>query len=111
MKHSESLPTSAAVVTDNAVDTSKSPKQLAAETTETIEIVISLNKLQFEAVISHKLRDVLPFVPAIKRESVIQSKVNEMIEKYFDSTYKSILSQAALKMAKATHPELFRAGK
>lgn len=102
--------TSTATLTDN-VDTTKGADTLAHEATETVGVVIEINKLLFEKVMAYKLRDVLPFTPAIKRQSLIEASVNEMISKYFESTSKSIDNAITMKQVRAEHPELFRNGK
>lgn len=96
----------------NGVDTSKSPEELAHEATESVELVVTIaDKLKFDAVIRYKLRDVLPFIPATKRDATVDAAVNEIFSKFIDSQYKSMQSAIALKRAKAEHPEVFRASK
>lgn len=94
--------------TSAPIDFTKTPEQLAKESTASTEVIVSVNTLLLERVIAYKLRDVLPFVPASKRESTKQSKINEMVNKMFESTLKSMESAASVKIARATHPELFK---
>jgi hypothetical protein len=102
------LTSNAATVTDSAVDTSKTPESLAAEATEKVTITVTVPKLTYEKVIAHKMRDVLPHIPAIKRGAAIQSHLDEMFQKHFASLLKGIENSAILKMLKANNPELFK---
>lgn len=95
--------------TTTPIDYTKSAKELASEATKSVTITVNVNSLLLEEVLAYKLRDVLPFAPANKREGIKQAKIEDMVRKLFEQTKKSMEQSAAVKMARATHPELFRA--
>lgn len=99
---------STAVLVESKVNTSATPEQLAHEAVETITITVTVNKLVYEKVIAHQMRDTLPYVPATKRNVAVQNHLNDKFNKYFDSALKGIETSATMKMLKAEHPELFK---